>query len=149
MNIALYEEDFYCWISDNVQYLRENKLSEIDVEHIAEELESMGKSQQHALISRLSILLMHLLKWQYQPQRRSRSWELTLIEQRHEIVELLEESPSLKHDIDIKIAKSYQKSLIKAERETGIRYTNFPSVCPYLLTQILDDSFYPLENLDM
>ena len=143
MNLALYEQDFYLWANENAQKLRENQLFEIDAANIAEELESMGKSQQHALVSRLAILLMHLLKWQYQPQRRCRSWELTLIEQRQEILELLEESPSLKHDIDAKITKAYKKALIKAERETGIKYTSFPQVCPYVLEQILDESFYP------
>ena len=143
MNAALYEQDFCIWATENAQLLRENQLYEIDTANIAEELESMGKSQQHALVSRLAVLLMHLLKWQYQPQRRSRSWELTLIEQRQEISELLEDSPSLKHDIDAKIAKAYKKALIKAERETGIRYTSFPTNCPYLLEQILDDCFYP------
>ena len=83
------------------------------------------------------------LKWQFQSARRSRSWELTIIEQRQEIVDLLEESPSLKPSIEAKLAKAYNKAVIKAERETGIRYTDFPSVCPYTLEQVLDDNFYP------
>lgn len=143
MNTTLYEQDFYAWTHQNAQLLREGKLSEIDVINIAEELESMGKSQQQALINRLAILLMHLLQWQYQANKRSRRWELTIIEQRQEIVELLEDSPSLKHHIDIKLAKAYKKALLKAERETGIRYTEFPPVCPYTLEQIWDEKFYP------
>ncbi|RKZ42928.1 MAG: DUF29 domain-containing protein [Gammaproteobacteria bacterium] len=142
MNVA-YEQDFYSWTNNNVELLREGKLSEIDRINIAEELEAMGKSQQHALVSRLAVLLMHLLKWQYQPEKCSRSWELTIIEQRHEIFELIEDSPSLKHTLEEKLAKAYQKSLIKAERETGIRYTKFPHSCPYTLEEVLDKQFYP------
>jgi len=112
MNVA-YEQDFYSWTNNT------------------EELEAMGKSQQHALVSRLAVLLMHLLKWQYQPEKCSRSWELTIIEQRHEIFELIEDSPSLKHTLE------------EAERETGIRYTKFPHSCPYTLEEVLDKQFYP------
>ena len=138
-----YQQDFYAWTQQNAQWLRQGKLTEIDVINIAEELESMGKSQQHALINRLADLLMHLLKWQFQAAKRSRSWELTIIEQRQEIVDLLEDSPSLKHNMEAKLAKAYNKATIKAERETGIRYTDFPSSCPYTLEQALDDNFYP------
>jgi len=138
-----YDRDFCHWLEQNVALLRAGQLSEIDIENIAEELESMGKSQQHALVNRLAILLMHLLKWQYQAEKRSRSWELTIIEQRQEIMELLEESPSLKHTLAEKVLKAYKKSLIKAERETGIHLMKFPSQCPYNLNQILDEDFYP------
>ncbi len=140
---AVYEHDFYAWLNDHVELLRQGNFHEVDVLHLAEELESMGKSQQRALVNRLAVLLLHLLKWQYQPQRRSRSWELTIIEQRQEITELLEESPSLKHEIDIKLNKAYHKAIIQAERETGIRYTHFPSTCPYSFQHILDNRFYP------
>jgi nitrous oxide reductase len=138
-----YDRDFCHWLEQNVALLRAGKLTEIDVENIAEELESMGKSQHAELVSRLAVLLMHLLKWQYQPEKCSRSWELTIIEQRQEVLELLEDSPSLKHDVTDKIARAYKKSLIKAERETGIHFTKFPKNCPYSLNQILDEDFYP------
>lgn len=143
MKLISYEQDFYAWIYHNAQLLRQGKLAEIDVDNITEELESMGKSQQHALINRLAVLLMHLLKWQFQSARRSRSWELAIIEQRQEIVDLFEESLSLKPNIEAKLAKAYNKAVIKAERETGIRYTDFPSICPYTLEQVLNDNFYP------
>jgi Domain of unknown function DUF29 len=101
----------------------------------------MGKNQQHALINRLAVLLMYLLKWQFQPARRSRSWELTIIEQRQEVIDRLEDNPSLKQNMEAKLAKAYNKAVIKAERETGIRYTDFPAICPYNLGQVLDDNF--------
>lgn len=140
-----YEQDFYAWLNDNARLLRQGHLNQIDALNLAEELENMGKSQRQALISRLAVLLMHLLKWQYQPQRRSRSWELTIIEQRREILDLLEDSPSLKHELEIKLVKAYQRALIKAEQETGISYTHFPMTCPYSLEQILSEQFYPTE----
>src|SRR5579872_5517180 len=95
-----YEKDFYAWAVHNARLLRAGKLSEIDVENIAEEIESMGKSEKRELISRLAILLSHLLKWKCQPERRSRSWKLTIKEQRFELIDLLAESPSLKHEIE-------------------------------------------------
>jgi len=140
-----YEQDFYAWLNDNARLLRQGHLNQIDALNLAEELENMGKSQRQALISRLAVLLMHLLKWQYQPQRRSRSWELTIIEQRREILDLLEDSPSLKHELETKLVKAYQRALIKAEQETGISYTHFPMICPYSLEQILSEQFYPSE----
>jgi hypothetical protein len=144
MLTQIYEQDFYTWLNRNAELLRQGRLAEIDTIHLAEELESMGKSQRQALTSRLAVLLMHLLKWQYEPQRRCRHWELTIIEQRREILELLEDSPSLKHELAIKLTKTYQRALIKAERETGIAYTHFPATCPYSLEQILSESFYPI-----
>ncbi len=107
-NLAIeYDRDFCHWIEQNVMLLRASKLSEIDVENVAEELESMSKSQHNELVRRLAVLL-----WQYQVEKRSRSWELTIIEQRQEILELLENSPSLKHTLTEKIVKAHKKSLI-------------------------------------
>ena len=83
-----YEEDFYAWTTHNVKLLREGKLSEIDVEHIAEEIESMGKSEKRELLSRLAVLMAHLLKWKFQPARRSKSWALTIKNQRIELDDL-------------------------------------------------------------
>ncbi len=80
-----YQQDFYLWLCHNIELLRNGRLSEIDVENIAEELDGMSKSQQRELISRLKILFAHLLKWQFQPDRRSTSWKGTIIEQRSQI----------------------------------------------------------------
>ena len=85
---VLYDKDFYQWTLYNAELLRQGKITEIDIQNIAEELESMGKSQKRELISRLAVLIMHLLKWQYQPEKRSHSWIETINEQRRQIVEL-------------------------------------------------------------
>ena len=141
-NIA-YDYDFYAWSIQNARLMRQGKLSEIDVENIAEELESMAKRDRRELISRLTVLLMHLLKWQFQPDKRSRSWELTIDEQRDQITLLLTDSPSLKHQLEERIANSYRLALKKAMKETCLPKNSFPTDCPYTLEQIIADDFYP------
>jgi len=143
MERVLYQEDYYGWLQENAQLIREKRFSEIDVENIVEELESMGKSEKRELSSRLTILLMHLLKWQYQSVKRSTSWRNTIAVQRIDIRELLEDSPSLKNEIADKIEIAYEKAKLAAEVETGIEKQNFPSQCPFSLDQILDESFLP------
>src|SRR3990167_11263714 len=115
-----YNKDFYSWAIHNAQLLREGKLSEVDIEHIAEEIESMGKSERRELINRLAILMAHLLKWQFQPERRSNSWKYTIEEQRDEVLELIEESPSLKHEIKEKLDRAYKKAILWAATEMGV-----------------------------
>lgn len=138
-----YEKDFYAWTLRNVQLLREGKLSEIDIENIAEELESMGKSEQRELINRLIVLLIHLLKWQFQPDHRSSSWNGTIIEQRRRIKRLLKDSPSLKRLLNEELGESYLDAIPEASNATGISSANLPSTCPYTIEQILDNHFYP------
>ena len=138
-----YEKDFYSWLMNNAALLRQNRFAEIDAEHIAEELEAMGRSEKRELISRLSVLIAHLLKWKYQAPKRSRSWENTIIAQRMDIDELLEDSPSLQHGIQEKIDRSYEKAKLKAEDETGIDKKNFPDTCPFSPEEIFGRDFFP------
>jgi len=138
-----YQQDFYSWICRNIKLLRDGRLSEIDVENIAEELDGMSKSQQRELISRLKILFAHLLKWQFQPDRRSNSWKGTILEQRSQIRQLLKISPSLKYQMDEKIADAYTDAVEYAALETGIPQSDFPQICPYFFEQALDKNFYP------
>lgn len=140
---SVYEQDFHMWISHNVELLRKGSVSEIDVENIAEELDAMGKNQHRELASRLRILIAHLLKWQFEPEYRSGSWKGTIIEQRHQIEQLLEMSPSLKHQIDQKMLKAYIKAVEYATAETGISESVFPQTCPYAFEEALDKDFYP------
>ncbi len=144
MNHAMmYEEDFYAWLLNNVQLLRQGRFAEADVEHIAEELESMGKRDKRELISRLSVLIMHLLKWQFQSDKQSRSWERTIDEQREQVLLILQDSPSLKYQIDQEISRSYGLAVMAAAKETGINKNVFPETCPYSMEQIFDENFYP------
>lgn len=138
-----YEKDFYAWAIHNAQLLREGKLSKVDIEHVAEEIESMGKSERRELINRLAVLLAHLLKWKYQPLRQSKSWEHTIKEQRYELIDLLGESPSLKHELEKQLSRAYQKALMIAEKETGFEQKVFPKGCPFSLKQALNKDFFP------
>jgi hypothetical protein len=143
-NTALYEQDFFAWTLQNAQLLREGNLSEADILNIAEELESMGKHDKRALLSRLTVLLMHLLKWQYQVSFRSKSWELTIKEQRRQIEKLLKDSPSLKRYLyDEGIHETFADALEIACDETGLPGTAFPEYCPYRMEQLLDKQFFP------
>ena len=139
-----YDRDFYAWINQNVSLLREGRLSEIDAEHIAEELESMGKRDRRQLRSRLQVLLMHLLKWQYQPEKQSQSWLRTIEHQRDEIEALLLDSPSLRRELPEALAIIYPKALRDACQETGLPKTAFPSSSPFTIEEILDQGFLPL-----
>lgn len=140
---TLYEKDFYAWAIHNAQLLKKEKLSEIDSEHLAEEIESMGKSEKRELFNRLAILLAHLLEWKYQPAKQSKSWQLTIKEQRFEFNDLLSDSPSLKPTLIKKFSHAYQKALLLAEKETGLFKKTFPKECPFSLKQALQKEYFP------
>jgi hypothetical protein len=140
---ADYERDLHAWALDNAALLRAGRLSEIDAQHIAEELEDMGKSQRHALGSHLKVLLTHLLKWRYQPAFRGVSWQLSIDNARDEIAELLDESPSLRGRLAEILAKRYPAARQRAVRETGLPERSFPAQCPFGIEEVLDDAFWP------
>jgi len=144
MNLqAEYELDFYAWVTKNVELLRGGRLEEIDVEHIAEELESMGKRDLRQLRSRLQVLVMHLLKWQYQPEKQSKSWLATIDHQRDEIEALLMDSPSLRGQLEPGLEIIYPKAVRDASRETDLPEKVFPLSCPFEIEEILAQSFLP------
>ncbi|HSO84894.1 DUF29 domain-containing protein [Thiocapsa sp.] len=138
-----YDKDFYGWLTDNVALMRRGQLDRIDVENIAEELEAMAKSEKRELLSRLAVLLMHLLKWHYQAPKGSRSWRTTILAQRMDVSELLEDSPGLRPFLIDKLQAVYEKAKLKAEDETGIDRRQFPDHCPYALEDILAADFFP------
>jgi hypothetical protein len=139
-----YDTDFYAWALHNAQLLREGKFSEIDIEHIIEELESMGKSDKRELTSRLKILIAHLLKWEYQPKRRGRSWKRSIDEQRIQITDLLSENPSLKSLWEEAKTNAYPDAVKLAVKETKL--SSFPTTCLYTTEELLDEDFYPGET---
>jgi len=116
----LYTTDFYGWTQEQVNLLRQRKLDYIDIDNLVEEIESLGKQQQQELKNRLGVLIGHLLKWQYQPNRRSKSWKYTIQEQRLQIIDLIEQNPSLKSYQNEAISKAYQLGLLLVGRETPI-----------------------------
>jgi hypothetical protein len=123
--------------------LKSGQFSEIDLANLIEEIESMGRSEKRGLENRLTALLLHLLKWQYQPARRSRSWELSIDEQRVKFLRVLKDNPGLKSQLDEVLANAYEISVIKAAKETSLDKKTFPSVCPWDLPTITRADFYP------
>lgn len=138
-----YEQDFYAWLLESAQLLREKNFSQLDIANIAEELEGMARSDKRQLINRLAVLLAHLLKWQYQSYIRSKSWQRTIKEQRKRIKLLLQDSPSLKYEIEQKIATAYEIAILSAANETSLDEDTFPESCEYSLDEILNQEFYP------
>ncbi len=141
-----YEDDFYGWAMANASLLKQGKLKEADMEHIIEELEEMGSSNESQLISRLSLVLCHLLKWQFQPNMRGHSWTYTLEEQRKRTKIHLKKNPSLKSKINECLIDAYDVALSKAAGETGLDKKTFPAKCPYTFEEIINDEFYPDEH---
>jgi hypothetical protein len=119
------------------------RFSELDIDNLIDEVESMGKSEKRELESRLTILLLHLLKWKYQEVRRGRSRQLSIDEQRIQFCKTLNENPGLKPALDEIIKDAYKLAVIKAARETKISKAVFPECCPWTLAQFIDDGFYP------
>lgn len=138
---SLYEQDFYLWIQTTAQQLKEGQFKEIDIISLIEEIESMGRSEKRELKNRFIVLLMHLLKWQYQPEKRSESWRSTITEQRICIEGLLEDSPSLQPLISEVFDDCYQKARLKASDETGIKLNFFPKESPFTPEETLKYSF--------
>lgn len=140
---GLYDKDFFEWTRRNAELLRAGRFEHADIRHIAEEIEDMGKRDLHELNSRVRVLLGHLLKWQSQPEKRSRSWERTIASQRTELGQLLEDSPSLRVKIQPNLRHLYQRSVQLAVLETGLPRSHFPAECPFTVEQILDPEFLP------
>jgi hypothetical protein len=140
---TLYEQDFYLWLAETVQLLKTGKFEKLDVENLIEEIESMGRSEKQALRSNLEVILMHLLKYQYQPEKRSNSWRYTLLEHRRRLEDLFQVSPSLRRYFLETLAYCYQGARKLASVETEIVITTFPSECPFTAEQVLDEDFLP------
>ncbi len=137
--MTLYEQDFYQWTQEQAALLKAGALAQLDIENLIEEVESMGRSEKRELVSRLTVLLAHLLKWDYQPSRQGRSWELTIKEQRIKIKNHLRDNPSLKSALKESMEDAYELALVKVIRETGLPETTFPETCPYSIEQIMGE----------
>ncbi|PWR20671.1 DUF29 domain-containing protein [Zavarzinia compransoris] len=139
----LYEEDFYAWANEQAALLRAGRLAAADIEHIAEEIESMGKAEKRELISRLAVLLLHLLKWRFQPALQGASWRTTILNQRDDLADLLADNPSLRAQVDDSLQRAYRKARRTAGLETGLAEESFPPACPWSFDQIIDPAFWP------
>ena len=142
-NAVLYDEDFYAWTAEQARLLRAGHLSALDAANLAEEIESMGRSDRRELHSRLVVLAMHLLKWRFQPSARSRSWSATIDEQRLQVAQVFTESPSLRPLAAGMLAQAYAIARARAIAETGLAEDAFPPNCPFPLDDILSRGFLP------
>jgi hypothetical protein len=135
----LYDRDFYAWANEQGALLRAGQLSSADIEHIAEEIESMGRSEKRELVNRLTVLLTHLLKWEHQPQRRGRSRHLTIREQRRQVAAVMADNPSLRTRLGDILADAYAGALLAAQRQTGLAEDAFPAACPWTYDEVMRD----------
>lgn len=143
MNEVKYEQDFYGWTQEQARLLREGRFAELDVANVVEEIETLGRGERRELVSHLNVLLTHLLKWAYQPERRGPSWRLTLEAQRLQTRQHLRENPSLKPYLDDAMELAYRLALIETERQTRLSRKRFPAVCPWSFEQAIADDFWP------
>ena len=135
---SLYDTDFYAWANQQAALLRAGRFGEADIPNIVD-----GRAEKRALVSRITILLLHLLKWQFQPERRGRSWELTLAGLRLDLREHLSDDPSLKSQLAAAMASAFRRARIEAAQETGLDLDMFPEACPWSYDEVVDDAFWP------
>jgi predicted DNA-binding ribbon-helix-helix protein len=143
MDSTLYDRDYYQWLTETAYLLSEGRLSEMDVPNLLDEIEAMGKSQKRAISSYLRVLLLHLLKWQYQPQKQSGSWRSSIRNARIALAERLAESPSLKSYPETVLSQCYRAARANAADETGLPLATFPETPPFDLQDILSEEFLP------
>ena len=138
---SLYEQDYYQWLMHTAKLLKEKEFTKLDLENLIEEIESLGKSEKRAITSNLIILILHLLKWRYQPEKRSNSWKSSIREHRRRIHRLITDSPSLKQYLPEILADCYLAAKKQASDETGLSLVAFPEESPFSLTECLDEDF--------
>jgi len=141
--IGLYQRDIHAWTRQTAELLKQRRFRDLDIEHLIEELESMGRRDRQELVSRLKILLGHLLKWQYQPAHRCGSWRGSILEQRLRIRDLLQDCPSLKPFLAEAMTAAYVDGAKLASQETGLPLAQFPDRPPYPLDGLLEDDWLP------
>ena len=146
MTTNLYETDFNLWIEQTVKQLKNGQIQDLDIENLIEEVQSMGSNDKREIKSRLIVLIMHLLKYKYQPKKKTKSWTSTIITQRNELELVLEDSPSLNLFLKENISECYQKARKNAARETKLPLTTFPLECPFTPEQIIDSDYFPDTN---
>lgn len=137
----LYETDFYAWTLEQSKLLKNGDFKDLDIINLVEEIESLGKQQRQELRNRLAVLIEHLLKWDYQPKKRSKSWRVTIREQRREIIRLLDENPSLKPYLGEAIIYAHESALDLVVRETPLDYPDLPQDPIYTIEQLLNPDF--------
>ena len=145
--LPLYDRDFFVWTLDQAEKLRARAAfdhrGDLDWESLAEEIESVGRSERREIRTRMGVLLQHLLKWQFQPERRSESWRQTIAKQRLHIGQVLADSPSLLAFPAEALGWAYAWAAREAARETNLPVTHFPASCPFTIDALFDPNFLP------
>ena len=137
----LYNEDYYLWLRNTAQLIKEKRFSEVDADNLVEEIEDMGRSEKRALESNLVVLLLHLLKYKYQPSKRSNSWKASIREHRRRLRKALQDSPSLKGYCEEVFADCYEDGRQQASDETGLSLDTFPVESPFTILEVLDEKY--------
>lgn len=138
-----YEADYYGWTLDQAAAVRAGRFDLIDRKNLAEEIEDLGKSEKREIESRLVQVLLHLIKWQFQPEKRKGGWEASIRVHRQRLIKIIRENPSLKHYPGEEMLQAYMEARLAAEKETGIAYEAFPDACPFTIDEVLDETFLP------
>jgi len=143
MNTTLYEQDYYQWLTQTSQCLKTGDFSQLDLPNLIEEIDDMGISQKRAVSSNLRVVLWHLLKYKYQPQKRTNSWRFTIYEHQRRLLESFKNSPSLKPYFQEIFDDCYQSAREAAARETELPIEIFPEICPFSQAEALDKNYLP------
>lgn len=143
VSVNLYEQDYYHWLTQTALLLQRRDFDQLDLAHLIDEIEDMGRSERRSLESNLRVVLTHLLKWKYQPQQRSGSWRGSIAEHRIRIRKILKDSPSLSNHLVEVLAEAYQDAMMIAVQETGLDLETFPVECEWSLQSILDETWLP------
>ncbi len=139
----LYERDYFAWTQEQGRRLRARDADGIDWENAAEEIESLGRSDKYRIASNLNVLVVHLLKWRYQPEKRKAGWRGSIVEHRRRLSRLVQDSPSLRLYPGQILGDEYVSARLKAADETNLAETAFPAECPFRIDDILSEDFWP------
>jgi hypothetical protein len=142
---TLYETDFATWAHEQAEHLRAKRITKLDYDHLAEEIEGLSKSDRRALERHLRNLILHCLKWEYQPQertRRGRSWQTSMDNARDAIDQLLRDNPSMQRNPDAAMMWAYPRARRTAQKQTGLPLTTFPEHCKWTFDQLMDEDMW-------
>jgi hypothetical protein len=142
-DLIRYQDDYHAWTLQQIALVKAGRLADLDGKHLVDELKSLAVSEEQEIESRLTILLQHLLKWQFQPEHRTNSWRASILEQRYRINRVIKRSPSLRRHPASVIDEEYRIARLRAADETGLPLRGFPSACPYSASEVLDEQFWP------
>lgn len=138
----LYDRDYYLWLESTAKFLSDGRWNELDLENLIEEIESMGRSEKRAVESNLVVLLLHLLKWLYQPSMQTGSWKGSILEHRRRLEKDLKASPSLKNYLQEVFAECYEDAKKQAAAETGLPLETFPTASPFTPEEALNNDYF-------